>query len=124
MVQQEVAATLWPPPAAEDSTPDLQDFGQLFAVLQLQGGVEDALVAGCDLLRLFLQGGLEVQAAQSCFVLWDQKHLEDQGEANWLRQGDPRAKPRDRLTGIRNHSITKLRTVPPAQPVSPEDNQW
>lgn len=55
--------------------PDLQDLGELPAVPELKGGLAQALQAAPDLLRLLLQGGLEVQASQAGFVFGNREHL-------------------------------------------------
>lgn len=65
----------WRPQGAEGQVvtrqgvcPDLQDLGELPAVLEFQGGLAQALQAAPDLFCLLLQGGLEVEAAQAGLV--------------------------------------------------------
>lgn len=67
---------LWWPVLGAGILTDLQDFGQFLAVLQFQGSIVDALIAGRNLLHLLLQGCLEVKAAQADFIFRHQKHLE------------------------------------------------
>lgn len=68
--------------------PDLQDLGELPAVLELEGGLAQALQAGPDLLGLLLQGGLEVEAAQARLVFGNRQHLPGrQGQDSSTRQG-------------------------------------
>jgi len=54
---------------------NLQYLGQFLAGFELQRGLVDAVVAASELLRLLLQGTLEVEALETGLILGHQQHL-------------------------------------------------